>query len=146
MSNLDLVAGKDDVIMRLDAENVLVSVDLKDASELNLVAECGVEGIGPDACKNLKHLRKLFAAVNWIGKNAFANCSELNEIHLSDSVSRIEEGAFAGVPAKFVEFDGSSDQWLDLIRNSNWAKAFDYTVIVHCSDENLSYGPLDYGE
>ena len=147
MSNLDVVVEKNDVILRLNSEHILVSVDSKYASELNLDAEFQIEGIGPEACRDMKELRNLFADVKWIGKESFAGCSQLEEIHLSDSVSRIDEGAFAGVPAKFVQFDGTSEQWLDLIRNSKWAKSFDNTVIVKCANnEDLCYGELAHAK
>lgn len=147
MSNLDVVVEKNDVILRLNSEHILVSVESREIPELNLAAECKIEGIGPEACRDMKELRNLFADVKWIGRRAFSGCSQLEAIHLSDTVSRIDEGAFAGVPAKFVQFDGTSEQWLDLIRNSKWAKAFDNTVIVKCANnEDLSYGELDHAK
>lgn len=140
-SNLDF--------MHIDSDHVLVSVDSRDTSELVITADSQIKGIGPGACKDMQHLKKLFLDVEWIGKGAFAGCTQLEEIELFSGrrLCRIEQGAFSGCPAKFVKFGGSIQNWLDIIRNSGWAKQFDHCVIVQTLEGDLSYdSELDYGK
>ncbi len=108
----DLIV-KDDIIMRLNDKNEIISV---------------VVGEG----------------VREIAKKAFWGCP-LEELELPGSLRKIGPQAFGGIRTNFVRFSGSIDDWLEITRTSGF-DIFGRNVILQCTDGDLSYGPLDFGE
>ncbi len=74
----------------------------------------GTEIIIPDKYEGL--------AVTAIGANAFAN-EDIASISFGTNIGYIGEGAFAGIEALNIHFDGTKAQWLnDVQKASNWSQ------------------------
>lgn len=140
----DLIA-KDDIIMRLNDKNELISVENHEVKEVNLTG-CEITAIAPEAFKDMKKLTHLIVGegVREICEKAFWGCP-LEELELPRSLKKIGPQAFGRIRTNFVRFSGSIDDWLEITRTSGF-DIFGRNVILQCTDGDLSYGPLDYGK
>ena len=136
---------EDDIIMRLDEDNVLVSVESRDAEELNLTG-CDIKGIGPEACKDMKKLSRVIIpeGIVEIGERAFYGCP-IEELAIPHSLIKVGPDAFVGIRTHKVQYAGTECDFFTII-NSSGFDIFGKSVIVECENGDLSYGPLNYGK
>ena len=140
--NRDVLFEEDDVFMRLNENDVLVSVETRDAEELNLTG-CDVKGIGPESCKDMKNLSRVIIpeGVLEIGMQSFYGCP-IEKLELPHSLSTVGSQAFWGIKTDIIQYAGSKSDFLAVIQNSG-GDIFGKSVVLNCCDGDLS---LDYGK
>lgn len=73
-----------------------------------------------------------------IGKEAFADCTQIESVKIPDIMWIIEERAFAGCTnLTDVYYQGTIDEWQYVVKEADWNKDCPFTV-VHCLDGDVS--------
>ncbi|MBQ4141518.1 MAG: leucine-rich repeat protein [Clostridia bacterium] len=76
--------------------------------------------------------------VCFIGKEAFADCTQIESVKIPDIMWIIEERAFAGCTnLTDVYYQGTIDEWQYVVKEADWNKDCPFTV-VHCLDGDVS--------
>ncbi len=76
-------------------------------------------------------------SVKEIEAKAFALCISLESISIPSSVTCIKERAFYGCQSlSSIEFLGTSEEWSDITKDSNWNDSVPATI-VKCTDKNV---------
>ncbi len=85
----------DNVIYTKDMKKILVTVQYDSDKDYSIPS--GVQEIGEKAFTSTEYTGITIPdTVTKIGKNAFADCQNLEKVYIPDSVTDIEEGAFSG--------------------------------------------------
>lgn len=72
------------------------------------------------ANKNITHA-ELSPMIQTIGENAFKNCSQLIDVTIPNSVTRIKADAFAGCfQLGTIYFRGVQEEWDDIVKDNGW--------------------------
>lgn len=133
------------IIMRCNEKKELVSVDSREAEEVNLTG-CDLIGVCSEAFKDMSKVKCLIVGegIREIGEKACYDCP-IEELELPRSLTKIGAQAFFGIRTKFVKYSGTIDDWFEVIRNSGF-DIFGHNVILQCTDGELSFGVLDYAK
>lgn len=106
-------------------EGVFTNLPIEDFEIPSSVTELGNYAIA--GCNNMKHF-VIPGGVTKIGEHTFGTCSALESIKIPSSVAKIGKYAFENCSAlTTVIYDGTADQWDDLINSRN-GDVFDATV------------------
>ena len=138
MKNLMKIFHGNDTVMELNKNNELIKIYTPNIKDLLLI-DCGIESIAP--C-NLPQLSRLVIGegVKTIGREAFRNCQELEELTLPVSLVNIQAKAFFDCPKLvFVHYNGRESDWMDLYRNSKCEAFNQKSLIIKCIDGDLSF-------
>lgn len=104
---------------------VFTDLPIEDFEIPSSVTELGNYAIA--GCKNMKHF-VIPGGVTKIGAYTFGTCSALESIKIPSSVTKIGKNAFENCSAlTTVIYDGTADQWDDLIHSKN-GDVFDATA------------------
>lgn len=96
---------------------VFTNLPIEDFEIPSSVTELGNYAIA--GCTNMKHF-VIPGGVTKIGEYAFGSCSTLESIKIPSSVTEIGKNAFENCSAlTTVIYDGTADQWKDLIHSKN---------------------------
>lgn len=106
-------------------EGVFTNLPIEDFEIPSSVTELGNYAIA--GCNNMKHF-VIPGGVTKIGAYTFGSCSALESIKIPSSVTKIGNNAFENCSAlTTVIYDGTADQWDDLIHSKN-GDVFDATA------------------
>ena len=143
MKHLLRFLDEDDTIMEVNTNNELIKIHTPNIKELVLDGN-NITAIAPLACSQLPNLQRLIIGdgISTIGSEVCLGC-QLDELELPRSLTKIGAKAFCGIRTNFVKYSGTTDDWFEVIRNSGF-DLFGKTVILQCSNGDLSFGPLDY--
>ncbi len=76
--------------------------------------------------------------VCFIGKEAFADCTQIESVKIPDIMWIIEERAFAGCTnLTDVYYQGTIHEWQNVVKEADWNKDCPFAV-VHCLDGDVS--------
>lgn len=102
-----------------------------------IIIEDGVTSIGRNAfieCNNLENI-KIPQSVKKIGGYAFYNTSKLKTITIPKSITSIDSHAFNG-PLKTLFFEGTRSEWNKIIKYSN---AISSSTVIQCATSFITY-------
>ena len=141
MYNFKLVGTS--LSLQCNKKRELIAVNNREAEEVILTG-CELTAIGSEVFKGFKKLTRLVIGegVRVIGEESCFGCP-LEELELPRSLAKVGAKAFWGIRTNFVKYSGTMDDWFEVIRNSGF-DFFGGTVILQCSDGDLSFGPLAY--
>ena len=141
MNNFELFGTA--LTMQFNKKKELIAVDNREAEEVNLTGY-EITALESKVFKGMKKLNRLIICegVRVIGEESCFGCP-LEELELPRSLAKVGAKAFWGIRTNFVKYSGTMDDWFEVIRNSGF-DFFGGTVILQCSDGDLSFGSLAY--